>query len=278
MTAAGQAWQVDDLTVGNVFRAVRRRRRLRQLDVARASGVSQQTVSVIERGRLDAVDLDTLRRVGRVLEIAVPFAPRWRGPELDRLLDRDHAALVERCVGAFEAHGWTVIPEWSFNHFGDRGSVDVLAWHPSARAIAVVEVKTRIVDVQDLLAKVDRKVRVVREILPRERGWNALGVGRLLVVPDSRSVRDAIDQHARTFAVAFPARTVAARRWVAHPVGDLAGIWFLASTSVASGERKRARNGRVVGVPRGRPVSGPGGIPSPRVAPRPGTQPHSRDG
>jgi hypothetical protein len=40
MTAAGQAWQVDDLTVGNVFRAVRRRRRLRQLDVAQASGVS----------------------------------------------------------------------------------------------------------------------------------------------------------------------------------------------------------------------------------------------
>jgi transcriptional regulator with XRE-family HTH domain len=157
--------RVQDIQVGAVYRAVRRRQGLSQREIAARAGVSQQTVSVIERGRFDEVDLATLRRVGAVLGIDLPFAPRWRGPELDRLLDAGHAAIVEIVVGELRDRGWTVMVEWSFNRYGERGSVDVLAWHPDRSALVVVEVKTRVVDLQGLLGTLDRKVRIAAEIL-----------------------------------------------------------------------------------------------------------------
>jgi transcriptional regulator with XRE-family HTH domain len=231
---------VTDLVVGQVFRAVRRRRAWRQVDVARRAGVSQQLISLIEHGRLEHVSLGALRSVARALEIDLPLAPRWRGPELDRLLDAEHAALVESTVAAFAVSGWTVALEWSFNHFGERGAVDVLAWQGSQRALAVVEVKSRVVDVQDLLGKLDRKVRVAGELLPRERAWTPRIVGRILVLPDTSTARDAINRLGRTFEVSLPARAVETRRWLRDPQRDLASIWFLRPTpSVGSPERSR---------------------------------------
>jgi len=109
---------VNDVLVGRIFRAVRRRRAWRQIDVARRAGVSQQLTSLIEQGHVEQVSLGTLRSVARALEIDLPLAPRWRGPELDRLLDAEHAALVDAAVAVFAGSGWLVTLEWSFNHFG----------------------------------------------------------------------------------------------------------------------------------------------------------------
>ena len=229
---------MNDVTVGLVFRAVRRRRRWRQLEVAGRANVSQQLVSVIEHGRLEQVSLGSLRSVARALEIDLPLAPRWRGPDLDRLLDAEHAALVDGSVAAFPSAGWVLVLEWSFNHFGERGAVDVLAWHESRRALAVVEVKSRIVDVQDLLGKLDRKVRVARELLPRERAWSPRIIGRILVLPESSTSRDAIARLARTFDASLPDRTLETRRWIRDPTRDLASILFLRGTHSVGAPRR----------------------------------------
>lgn len=221
--------------VGAVFRAVRRRLRLSQRELGARAGVSQQTVSVIERGRLDEVDLSTLRRVGAVLGIEMSFAPRWRGPELDRLLDSGHAAIVEAVVSELRRRGWSVLVEWSFNRYGERGSVDVLAWHPERSALIVVEVKTRIVDLQDLLSALDRKVRIAVELLPKEHGWRPLSVGRIVVLPDTSTSRDAVDRHRATFGAALPGRTIAVRRWLQEPANELRAVWFLRSTCETGG-------------------------------------------
>jgi transcriptional regulator with XRE-family HTH domain len=141
---------MDDLAVGSVVRSLRRRQGLRQSDVAALAQVSQPVVSRIERGRLEEVTLATLRRVGRVLELALPLDPRWRGGELPRLRDREHAAIVERCVRILRDLGWEVLVEFSFNSYGERGSVDIVAWHPAARALLLVEVKSRLLDLQAL--------------------------------------------------------------------------------------------------------------------------------
>jgi transcriptional regulator with XRE-family HTH domain len=228
---------VNDVLVGRIFRAVRRRRAWRQIDVARRAGVSQQLTSLIEQGRLEQVSLGTLRSVARALEIDLPLAPRWRGPELDRLLDAEHAALVDAAVAVFAGSGWLVTLEWSFNHFGERGAVDILGWHAGRRALAIVEVKTRIVDVQDLLGKLDRKVRVARELLPGERAWTPERLGRILVLPDTSTARDSIARLARTFDVSLPARTVETRRWLRDPGEDLESVWFLRATHGGGGQK-----------------------------------------
>lgn len=227
-----------DLAVGNVLRTVRIRRRWRQDDVALRARVSQAQVSLAERGLLEDLSLRALRRIARALEVDLPFAPRWRGPDLDRILDAGHARLVELVLRELATLGWIAVPEWSFNHFGERGSVDIVAWHPDHRALLVVEVKTRVVDVQALLATVDRKARVARELLPAERGWSVAYVGRMIVLPSGSTHRDAVARHAATFARAFPARTRAMRRWLRAPIGSTSGILFLrdkAGTDAARG-------------------------------------------
>jgi transcriptional regulator with XRE-family HTH domain len=249
---------MQDLVVGSIVRAVRRRLGLRQSDVAERAGVSQQTVSVIELGRLDEVDLATLRRVCAVLGIDISLAPRWHGPDLDQLLDAGHASIVEAVEAEFRAASWTVEVDWSFSHFGERGAVDILAWMPERRALAVVEVKTRVVDLQDLLGALDRKVRLARELLPAERGWQPVSVGRIVVLPDRSSARDAVARHAVTFSVVLPGRTVETRRWIRDPASDLRSVWFLRGTTPAGApEADRVPRQRIRARPRRERMSNP---------------------
>ncbi len=173
----------------------------------------------------------TIRSVARALGASVDLAPRWRGPELDRLLDAAHAALVEAAVKELRRLGWTVVVEWSFNHFGDRGSVDVLAWRDDRRALLVSEVKSIVVDTLEIHAGMDRKVRVARLLLPKERGWHPLVVARVQILPASSTSYDVLRRHGATFGAALAARTTDVRRWLADPQGDLAGIWFVRDTA-----------------------------------------------
>lgn len=238
---------MDDLTAGRVLRAVRLRRGWRQGDVAVRAGLSQQEVSEAELGRFEDLTVRSLRRIGRALDVELPFAPRWRGPELDRLLDARHAAIVDLVVRELTALGWVTRPEWSFNHFGERGSVDVLAWHPEFRALLIVEVKTRIVDVQDLLATHDRKVRVARILAPVEPGWAPTCVGRLLVLPEGSTARDAVRRHAATFSSVYPGRNREARAWLRRPVGPLGAILFVRESGTADAGRRGERVPRQAG-------------------------------
>ncbi len=51
---------------------------------------------------------------------------------------------------------WLAQPEVSFAIYGERGVIDILAFHPRSRALLVIELKTGIVDVQALIGTVDR--------------------------------------------------------------------------------------------------------------------------
>jgi hypothetical protein len=112
----------------------------------------------------------------------------WQGDGLDRLLDGRHAAVVEEVVRVLRAARWIVATEVTLNEFGERGSIDVFAFHPETRSLLVVEVKTVIADAQDLHSTLDRKVRLAPK-LARDRGWSPSTVCVLLVVVDSRTNR-----------------------------------------------------------------------------------------
>jgi hypothetical protein len=102
----------------------------------------------------------------------MPFAPRWRGPELARLLDQRHSEVVAAVVEALRRHGWEARPELTFSRWGERGSIDVFAWDPDLRVVLVVECKSVVVDLQDLLSTMDRKRRLAADIAQDELGWS----------------------------------------------------------------------------------------------------------
>jgi hypothetical protein len=105
--------------------------------------------------------------------------------------------------------------------------VDVLAWHPEARALAIVEVKSDLRNVQDVLHALDIKRRVVPALARADRGWEAAAIGLVIVMADLRVERQRVERHGSTFGAFLPARTVEVRRWLERPAGPLRGIWFL---------------------------------------------------
>ena len=240
--------EMEDRRVGVSIRAVRRRGHLRQRDVAIRAGISQQHVSLIERGHLDQVSVRTLRRLCDALEIGLALEARWRGGELARLLDLDHAAVVEGTARRLRGRGWHLDVEYTFSHFGERGSVDLLGWHPAREAILVIEVKSRLLDVQDTLANLDRKARLVPGLVARDRGLRCSSVGRLLVLGDGSANRAAVARHLELFASALPDRGATVRAWIQDPGAPLAGILFQSGTHHVSAKRD-ARSGGAAGTP-----------------------------
>lgn len=223
---------MDPILFGRGVNALRLRKRWRQDDLAAAARVSRGVIARIEQGQAARVTVETLDKVAAALGGRVTCRLTWNGEGLDRLLDAEHAAIVEAVVRTLRSSDWLVATEVSFNNFGERGSIDVLAFHPDTRALLVVEVKSVVPDVQATLVTLDRKERLAKEIA-RKRGWDAGAVARLLVIGDNRTARRRIEAHAATFRNAFPDRARDVRRWLAVPEAGrpLRGLWFLSGES-----------------------------------------------
>jgi transcriptional regulator with XRE-family HTH domain len=228
---------MDAIRFGLGVRALRRRRRWTQAGLGRKAAVSRSVIGRIERGEADRVAVQTLIGIATELGARIDVRLMWHGEGLDRLLDARHAALVDATLGILAADSWEAATEVSFNLRGERGSVDILAFHPQTGCLLVVEVKSVVPDIQAMLVTLDRKGRLGGEI-GAGRGWPATSVTRLLVVPDDRTTRRRVETLAKTFASALPARTVEIRRWLREPEGDRHGVLFL-SNGQQAGTRHR---------------------------------------
>jgi hypothetical protein len=173
---------------------------------------------MLERGHLDTVSLRMLRRVAAALDIRVVVSGRWRAGDLDRLLNARHSELHELVARWFAAElpEWVLAPEVSFAIYGERGVIDILAWHEPTRSLLVIELKTAIADMNELLGTADRKRRLAAQVA-RERGWDPLTVSQWLVVADTRTNRRRVDTHMTVIRNAFPDGTWAMRRWLRRP-------------------------------------------------------------
>jgi len=220
--------------VASVLRAVRVQLGLRQVDVAAAAQVSQSAVSRVERGRLGALSLDQLQRIGDALRVSLFVDARWLDGDVDRLIDRRHAAVVEVVVATLRRLGWEVIVEYGFNHYGERGSVDILAWHALTRTLLIVEVKSRLTDLQATFTSIATKVRIVPMLVRRDLEWDPIHVARLIVLPGTTANRSIVARHGSTFASLFPDRMPAIRAWLGRPDRALGGVWFLSSSQQAT--------------------------------------------
>ena len=175
-----------------------------------------------------SVPLRTLVRVCTALDASVGITVRWQGEELDRLADAAHAAVIEACVEQLQLRNWEARTEVSFNHFGDRGRVDVLARHVPSGTLLVVEAKSAIGDTQDTTGRLDVKARLGR-LLAEQVGWGApSAVIGALVVADSKRSRRIVADHPGAFA-RFSVRGRPALAWLGRPVEPAPSglLWFV---------------------------------------------------
>jgi transcriptional regulator with XRE-family HTH domain len=225
---------VDDRRVGLVIRALRRRRGWRQSDLAAASGVSQAAISLVERGHVDTFSLRTFRSILLALEARGDVDVRWRGGSIDRTLDEGHAALVGSTLRALPNVSWVAEPEVTYAIYGERGSIDILAYHRRTASLLVIEVKTELTSIEETLRRLDQKVRLAGKIARDRFGWTPSSTSRLLVMPDTAAARRRSSRHREVLDAVFPAGNVAIRHWLAEPIGSIHGRWFLADISPRS--------------------------------------------
>jgi transcriptional regulator with XRE-family HTH domain len=236
--------------IGRIVRALRHRRSLRQRDVADAAATTQSTISLVERGHLEMVSLPALRRVMRVLDADLVLVVRWRGGEIDRLLDERHAGLGEAVTRLLAEDGWEALPEVTYSIFGERGSIDILAWHPASRTLLVIELKSELTSIEETFRRHDVKVRLAARIALEQFGWRPATVGRLLVLPEGRTARRHVERHSALFAKTYPERNVAVRAFLRRPAersgsARFGGLMFLSSIDQGSGVRVSGPRRRV---------------------------------
>lgn len=220
---------MDDQRLGTTIRSLRVRRGLRQVDLADAAGISQPTVSRVERGHLASLSIASVRRLAAVLDVRVDLVPRWRGGDLDRMLNARHSRLHELVARRFaQVPGWNAAPEVSFAIRGERGIVDLLAHHATRDMLLVIELKTEIVDVNELLGTLDRKRRLA-VLIATERGWRvgpATSVSVWLVVADSQMNRRRVLAHRTVLRSALPTDGRTMSGWLVRPRNPVRALSF----------------------------------------------------
>jgi len=252
---------VDDVRLGRLLRALRLRRGLRQRDIAAAAGASQSLISLVERGHLSKLSLARLRSVFGAVDARFEGTLSWRGGSIDRLLDEGHARLGGSVTAALVASQWAVDPEATFNDYGDRGSIDLLATRQSLGLALVVEIKTELTSVEETIRRLDVKQRVAPSVVFDRFGWRPAATSRILVLLDGATNRRRVAAHDASLAAAFPVRGVVARRWLREPSGRVSALTFWSVTNPGSRRpaqpRSDARQGLVEVQPPSVFVDGP---------------------
>lgn len=233
-----------DEQIGRFFRGLRHRRGWRQQDLSDRARRPRSALVNLEAGRVGRLPVDAIRDFAEALgaRMTIDLTSGAADPRL--LLDAGHAFLQEHWKRRLAAWGWIVRAEVSFNRYGDRGRIDLLAFHPALGLLLVIEIKTVLWDVQALVGALDVKVRVAPD-LAREIGWQPRIVVPAIVLAAGTTVRRRIGQHEALFAP-FELRGRPAISWLRRPAVGPSGLLILTDLpNVAVGDRRRAGRRRV---------------------------------
>jgi transcriptional regulator with XRE-family HTH domain len=244
---------MDDVAIGRLVGVIRRRLGLRQADVAQRAKVSQQVVSLLETGGLGRLSLGTARGIASAIGAELVVTVRWRGADVDRLRDEGHATVLAAIALILQAEGWLTAAEVTYSEYGERGSIDLLAFHPETRILLVVEVKTEVVSVEETLRRHDAKVRLAARIARQRFDWSSVAICPLLAISDTRTARRRIEHHDGVFGRTYPLRGPAARAWIRKPLPGAGLLLFVTGTSEGGGRQdpgssRRIRQARRLGA------------------------------
>jgi transcriptional regulator with XRE-family HTH domain len=239
---------MDDARLGRTVRVLRQRRGLRQRDLSARCGVSKSAISHIERGHADRYTIATVRRVMKALDATAELHATWGGAgDLDRLLDADHARLVGAWAERHRRAGWETWPEASYSIYGERGRIDLLAYHPPTATLEVAECKTGIWNVQDTVGRLDAKVRL-GPVVAAGRGWQVRRTIGALVIAEGRTARRRIAQHHELFH-RYDARGHRADAFIGDPTHAAGGLLTFVSLPRSNQRSLRRAGQRRVRVP-----------------------------
>lgn len=238
-------WPMDDRRAGLTIRALRRRRGWRQVDLGAHAGVSQTVVSRVERGHVESLSMRVVRRLLLALDARAELDIRWRGGELDRLLDEAHARLGAIVATQLAGLGWQVLPEVTFRRLGERGSIDLLAVNEQRRVALLIELKSELNSYEQTQRRLDVKARVGASVVEERLGWRPRHLAVVLVLADTSTNRERAARVAALLRAALPAGNLEIRRWLRDPIGNLRGVWFVRDIRGRTGKCKRGGSHRV---------------------------------
>jgi hypothetical protein len=212
-------------------------------------------VSLIERGHLEHVSTQAFRRVAVALEIRAELSVTLPHGDLERLLNAGHSAMHELVAAHLDRlPGWVQAPEVSFAIYGERGVIDILAFHPQTGSLLVIELKTELISLENLLTTMDVRMRHAAAIA-RLRGWATTNVSAWVVFSDTATNRRRVAAHRSVLSTAFPADGRSMRSWLRRPNGSIRALSFWANSNVATANQVASsrRRMRVRGL-----AAGPG--------------------
>ncbi|MGQ0607564.1 MAG: helix-turn-helix domain-containing protein [Chloroflexota bacterium] len=187
---------MNDLQLGRLLRMRRMRHGWRLEDVAGRCRLSIATIARGENGAFASVGV--VRRHGAALDLRIEWTAVGRGADVTRTLDDEHAAIVETVARWLRRFGIEVVAEASFSIYGERGRVDLLGLDGATRTLYLVEVKTELSDLQDLLGAVDIRERLAPRIA-EDRGWRFDRRCSLLVLAATSHNREIVRAHTSLF-------------------------------------------------------------------------------
>jgi transcriptional regulator with XRE-family HTH domain len=213
--------------VGANLREIRRHRRWTLATAASRAGISSAVGSRIVNGRFDLCSLVSVEAYGRALGADVDMRVRWQGGDLDRLMNWRHSAMHERMAASWKDFPeWRAEPEVSFSIYGERGIIDWFGWHEPTATVLIEELKSELVDAQELVGTNDRRMRLAAEIA-HQRGWTPQTIASWVLLEDGRTNRRHLAQHASFLRTAFPADGRSIVPWLRNPVGAIRCLSFL---------------------------------------------------
>jgi hypothetical protein len=142
--------------------------------------------------------LAAVERHASVFGLRVDIRLIGRAGQLVRVADEEHAAIVEAVAAWFRSEGFETEAEASFSEWGERGRIDLLAFDPLTGTVVIVEVKTALLDLQELFGGINVKERLAVSVAER-RGWVVRRRVTALAVADSSANREIVRRHPTLF-------------------------------------------------------------------------------
>jgi transcriptional regulator with XRE-family HTH domain len=238
-------------SLGREVQATRRRRRLRQSDLAAAVGLAQARISDIERGAGTGTPLLVWVRLG--IALGRPLAASFsRDLEPPLPADAGHLAAQELLLRLVRATGRTGMVESPTQPDNPSLSVDVCIRDDRYRALILNEIWNRTDDLGRALRSSDRKTAEAAELATGIGGDRPYRIASCWLLVDSAANRALAARYPEILAARFPGSSVGWVRCLTeggeppHRAG-IAWIDLRSGRIVPMRRHSRQRNGGTAG-------------------------------
>ena len=190
--------------MGTAVRLARQRAKLTQTQVAARAGLTQTTISVLERGRGAGAGLETWAVVAAALgEQLAAFLEGASGADQPR--DVVHIRGQSVLITTASPGGWRGLPEFAVDPGTRSRSIDVVLIRPASREAIVAEIWDWFDDVGAGLRSLDSKVAALRLRLPgaRDPAAEPWVVRSLYVVRGTKRNHELLNKLGPVFAARF---------------------------------------------------------------------------